>query len=333
MRQHFCRAVVAACLIGAATTAQARLAQTQPTEAAKPQEDWGETIRKFFTSDEGETQVRVVRRGSRHHAKRQDRHRHKTERAQRATETPRRQAVRVPVPRPRSAPPELSSYHDGIAWVPVVQPPPVAAVPPTPDFSHDNIFRRYLDNQPHRTDLLPQPLRDLLAKTAEVCGGLKVVATGCWRGGHSRYVMGTRRVSLHCLNRAVDYRTSDYGCGYRVLRQMAWRGGINRDAVAMQHFHASWSPPETIARKIGKLVKNIVVRGREWGGLPKAFCHSGSSDPTCQGRVREARLHRHKATRVASLHKAHAHYAARHHHRRYARHERRHRYARSGSGG
>jgi hypothetical protein len=152
----------------------------------------------------------------RHHA----RHHRKTRHALRV--------VPLPKPRPVIEAPAIDVEEQGFrdAWraVPVL-----------------GLFARFLDFLAHRpeapTDYLPVVLRQKLGEIQRACTGFKVISTVCGRDAHSRYVAGTRRVSLHCLNRAADFRVENYRCAYAQLK--GWKGGMSLDPAAVHHIHLS----------------------------------------------------------------------------------------------
>jgi hypothetical protein len=104
-------------------------------------------------------------------------------------------------------------------------------------------------------DGLPDTLRSKLAEIQNACAGFRVISTRCGAGGHSWNVSGTRRTSLHCTNKAVDFQVNDYGCAYRQLA--GWRGGISGDPKEVSHIHLSW------------------------GGHEGQFCHGGHGGRNC----------------------------------------------------
>jgi|ERR1700681_1993755 len=105
-----------------------------------------------------------------------------------------------------------------------------------------NIFARYAlshsANAP--TNLLPGPLQAKLAEIANACTGFVVISTRCGRGGHSWNVKGTNHGSLHCVNKAADFRVASYSCAYAHLRD--WHGGMSTDPHVVNHVHLSYAP-------------------------------------------------------------------------------------------
>lgn len=102
----------------------------------------------------------------------------------------------------------------------------------------------------HSTSLaaLPAPLASKISEIVGSCGS-SVVALNA---GHSTYVAGTGRVSLHHMNRAADV-AGNPGCIYSHLKN--WSGGYSVDYGSVRHVHISWWPG-----------------GREWGSR---FRHGG----------------------------------------------------------
>lgn len=49
-----------------------------------------------------------------------------------------------------------------------------------------------------------------------------------------------RKTSLHCLDKAADFRVSSYACANAQLRD--WRGGRSLDPSRVGHIHLSWAP-------------------------------------------------------------------------------------------
>jgi hypothetical protein len=105
-----------------------------------------------------------------------------------------------------------------------------------------SIFARYAlahaGNAP--TDRLPAPLQAKLGEIQAACPGFAVISTRCGAGGHSWNVAGTRRTSLHCVDKAADFQVASYSCAYRHLAD--WRGGKSLDPGRVGHIHLSWAP-------------------------------------------------------------------------------------------
>jgi hypothetical protein len=144
-----------------------------------------------------------------------------------------------------------------------------------------SIFARYAlahaGNAP--TDRLPAPLQAKLGEIQAACPGFAVISTRCGAGGHSWNVAGTRKTSLHCVDKAADFRVSSYACADAHLRD--WRGGRSLDPGRVGHIHLSWAPGS--------------------GEFGRAFYHGGG----------RSYARRHHSARHAGRH--------RHRHRHYAR--------------
>lgn len=94
------------------------------------------------------------------------------------------------------------------------------------------------------------PLAVKVTEIVNNCGS-RIVSVNA---GHSYFVRGTNRVSLHKLNKAVDV-VGNPKCIYMHLKK--WPGGYSTDYAAVNHVHISYSP-----------------HGREWGAR---FAHRGHS--------------------------------------------------------
>jgi len=159
-----------------------------------------------------------------------------------------------------------------------------------------NIFRSFIENLAHNgnapTDRLPIKLQDKLGEIQNGCSGFHVISTVCGNGGHGYYVRGTRRVSLHCLDKAADFTVRDYSCAY--IHLQGWPGGFSTDPKIVGHVHIS-------------------LGGREDG---LRFVHGGHGGSKIAAKAR----HRHYAS-TSPRHMTRARVAHNHHQQRSKRRE------------
>jgi len=137
--------------------------------------------------------------------------------------------------------------------VPLPKPPPIdetAILPVTaifkPTTTAINIFHEFWTHLVHNgnapTDKLPKPLQIKLAEIQASCSGFRVISTVAGPGAHSRFVAGTRRISLHALNLAADVVVNSYKCLF--ARIVHWRGGASVDPQIVRHVHLSYGGRE-----------------------------------------------------------------------------------------
>lgn len=147
-------------------------------------------------------------------------------------------------------------------------------------------FRQYFEFLIHNAnaplDHLAKSVRDKLEEISHACQGLKVISTVCGSGGHSHFVRGTHRVSLHCTNEAADFWVPKWSCASPFLTLARWKGGANRDPEVVNHYHIS------------------APRTREAG---HRFCHHGQHrDGSCVGSGSTQVAHHHRAKRIRVAH-------------------------------
>ena len=153
---------------------------------------------------------------------------------------PQPPALPVPVPAASPEPPAALEPRRTASLAPE---PPAPTLVETA-IEKANLFVRYLlhgGNAP--TDKLPAPLQAKLAEIQASCSGFKVISTVCGTGAsgnHTLYVAGTNRVSLHCVNKAADFRVDNWACAQSHLRD--WPGGQSVDPLVVNHIHVSYAP-------------------------------------------------------------------------------------------
>lgn len=95
------------------------------------------------------------------------------------------------------------------------------------------------------TACLPSPLKAALAKVQAACAGFQV--TSAHRPGAR--VAGSGRTSLHSSCSAADFKVNVWGCAFKVLAAIRWRGSMSTDPTTVRcggapcpHIHVGWKP-------------------------------------------------------------------------------------------